>query len=280
MSAFREKRARRHLPAALLCIGLLSLSAPAAAQSSADDLARRHFESGVAYLEESDYENALKAFEKSYELSRRPEILLNIAVVHERLGTPSAAIAALRQYLTEAPEGEHVETVRRRIENLEKRQASAPSSATPAPAASSTPPQEAPAPAPPASAQGAPAAAPTPAKNAPAEAASSGRNRSPAFIALGIGAAATAGAVITGIVAQREYDEKKDTCRPCSESDLALGKGMALANTVLLGVAVAAVGVGVTLYLSDTPDEPVARSVDLGVAVLPAGAAMSGRVRF
>ena len=121
MSAFGEKHACRRFPAALLCVGLLSLAAPASAQSSADDLARRHFESGVAYLEESDYENALRAFEKSYELSRRPEILLNIAVVHERLGTLSDAIAALRQYLAEAPEGEHVETVRRRIENLEKR---------------------------------------------------------------------------------------------------------------------------------------------------------------
>ncbi len=277
MSAFGEKHACRRFPAALLCVGLLSLAAPASAQSSADDLARRHFESGVAYLEESDYENALRAFEKSYELSRRPEILLNIAVVHERLGTLSDAIAALRQYLAEAPEGEHVETVRRRIENLEKRLPTQ-SAAEPSASASreTTPPVE-PAATPPASS----GAAPAPAQHRAIEKAPPAPNRSPAFIALGIGAAATAGAVLTGLVAQLEYDEKKESCvRPCPDSELALGKGMALANTVLAGVAVVAVGVGVTLYLSSEEEAPTASSVDLAVGALPAGAGLTGRVRF
>src|SRR3954468_7689542 len=57
--------------AALACAGCLC-GATVHAQSTADDLARRHFDSGVAYLEESDYDNALKAFQKAYDLSKRP----------------------------------------------------------------------------------------------------------------------------------------------------------------------------------------------------------------
>src|SRR5438045_6655545 len=77
---FGKKLRMARLAASLAsCIGLLS--AAGQAQSTSDDLARRHFESGAAYLEESDYDNALKAFEKAYELSKRPEILLNIATV-------------------------------------------------------------------------------------------------------------------------------------------------------------------------------------------------------
>src|SRR3954469_4123063 len=88
------------------------------AQSTSDDLARRHFDSGVAYLEESDYDNALKAFQKAYELSKRPEILLNIATVHERQGALPSAVAALKGYLEASPQGQHVETVKLRIQNL------------------------------------------------------------------------------------------------------------------------------------------------------------------
>src|SRR5215203_4802990 len=74
-------------------------SATGHAQSTSDDLARRHFDSGVAYLEESDYDNALKAFQKAYDLSKRPEILLNVATVHERQSDLSSAVAALKAYL-------------------------------------------------------------------------------------------------------------------------------------------------------------------------------------
>src|SRR5262245_55565572 len=70
---------------------------------AADELARKHFDSAVAYLDEIDYENALKAFQKSYDLSHRPEILLNIATVHEKRGDVPSAIEALKRYLAEAP---------------------------------------------------------------------------------------------------------------------------------------------------------------------------------
>src|SRR5258706_7672870 len=107
--------------AAILASALWLCSSTARAQSTSDDLARRHFDSGVAYLEESDYDNALKAFQKAYDLSKRPEILLNIATVHERQSDLPSAVASLQAYLEAAPQGEHVETVKLRIQNLEKR---------------------------------------------------------------------------------------------------------------------------------------------------------------
>src|SRR5688572_26618057 len=90
---------------ALAAVGVLGLVQPALGQDS-DELARKHFESGVAYLQESDYENALRAFEKSYELSKRPEILLNIATVNERRNDLKGAITALEKFLATAPESD------------------------------------------------------------------------------------------------------------------------------------------------------------------------------
>src|SRR5688572_10931398 len=98
----------------------LTFAAPAFSQTPTDELARKHFDSAVAYLEENDLESALKAFEKSYALSRRPEILLNIATVQERRGELKAAVEALDRYLKLAPENERTPSVRERKAKLEK----------------------------------------------------------------------------------------------------------------------------------------------------------------
>ncbi len=62
----RGTRQRSRFWASLVALAIASQSASAFGQGdSPDDLARRHFESGVAYLQEADYENALKAFEST-----------------------------------------------------------------------------------------------------------------------------------------------------------------------------------------------------------------------
>jgi tetratricopeptide (TPR) repeat protein len=274
----RKRRRWLGLGSAPLVSALLLLwSSPVLAQSSPDDLARRHFESGVAYLEESDYENALAAFRKAHELSPRPEILLNIATVHERLGQLPDAVTALRRYLAAAPNGEHAETVRRRVENLEKRIGEAsPSPAEappPAPAAASPPPAPPPVAPPP--------VAPPPVASSPEAKAS----RVPAFVALGVGAAGVVGAVVTGILAKGEYDDAEKSCKPaCTDDELASGRGLALTSTILTGVAVAGVGVGVTLLLlepgkSDAPGASMPR-LQLGVRATPSGPTVAGELRF
>jgi tetratricopeptide (TPR) repeat protein len=215
-------------------------------------MARRHFESGVAYLQESDYESALRAFEKAYELSKRPEIQLNIATVHERQGRLTDAIASLERYLSEAPDGEHIETVKLRISNLRKRLETEPGAPgteapkpepAPAPPPAATPPPAAPAPAPPAAA---PAARPEP-------------NRIPAYVAFGVGGVAAAGAVLTGIFAKAEYDNAETECQQaCSDDELSTGRTLAVTSTVLTGVAIVGAALGVTLWLTtDSGEEQV-----------------------
>lgn len=240
---------------ALCCLALLGAHATAFAQSSSDDLARRHFESGVAYLEESDYDNALQAFQKAYDLSKRPEILLNIATVHERKAELSAAIDSLSQFLSVAPQGdEHIDAVKLRIENLRKRladaAANAPAGSTPAGGAP-IPAAPAPSAAPAAPAAAAPAPSPLPAP----EPSTAHRSRLPAFFALGIGGLAVGGAVISGIIANTDYNDAKTSCSPaCTDSQLSPGRTLALTSTILTGVAIVGLGVGVTLLLTSGPD--------------------------
>ncbi len=259
------------LVALLAASVLLSPIASRAQGDTADELARRHFESGAAYLEESDYENALRAFQKAYELSKRPEILLNIATVQERRGDIAGALSALRDYLAVAPEGEPVDTVQLRIQNLEKRQPNDPPPAAP-PAQPATPPE------PPA------VSAPPPASAPPAPAAPSTRpGRTPIFVAFGIGAVAAGGAVITGVLAQNKYDDLKSSCSPnCSDSALSPARGLALSSTLLTGAAVIGVGVGVTLLVLEKPSEPQARGPRLQLALTPTpgGAAAHAFWRF
>jgi tetratricopeptide (TPR) repeat protein len=251
---------------------LVSASARGQTGVTADDLARRHFESGVAYLEESDYENALRAFYKAHDLSKRAEILLNIAVVQERRGDVPGAIAALRQYISEAPNSDDVETVELRIRNLEKRRLAAP------------PPVPAPAPVAPPLAATPPPAARAPAPSAPSSAPSSAvrPSRTPIFAALSVGAIATGGAVLTGLLAQNDYQRAKSECSPrCSDADLASGRVLALTSTLLTGVALAGVGVGVTLLLLEEPrDQPASGSLALSLVPVSTGARASAAWSF
>lgn len=220
---------------------LLCMLGVASAQT-ADERAKQHFESGVAYLQESDYDNALRAFEKAYELSRRPEVLLNIATVHERTGAFASAIAALEKYLQAKPSGEHSETVSARVGNLKRRLAE---KAKEEPAPKVVPPP----PPPVAESKPQPAPAPAPRDDMPP-------NRVPAYVAFGIGAVAAGGAVLTGVLAKGEHDDAKDNCSPsCSDDDLSGGRALALTSTILTGVAIVGAGVGAVLWFG-TDDSP------------------------
>lgn len=257
---------------ALAC-GVWLASATGHAQSTSDDLARRHFDSGVAYLEESDYDSALKAFQKAYDLSKRPEILLNVATVHERRSDLASAVAALKGYLEAAPQGEHVETVKLRIQNLEKRI----SEQDKAKAAESSP-NVAPAPPPATSNQApvapAPAPSPAPRREEP--------NRMPAFISLGVGGVLAGASLVTGLVAKSKYDDAKSSCSPgCSDSQLSSSRAFAITSTVLTGAAVLGVSLGVALLLTTDDSEPVGKGAPrFDVALSPTAAAASAAWSF
>jgi len=244
---------RRSLVLAAWVLALLCFApAEAAAQASSDELARRHFDSGAAYLEESDYENALKAFQKAYELSKRPAILINVATVEERRGNPEGAIAALRQYLELEPNGEHAETTRLRLQNLEKRASEAPPPVVPVPVPAPEPAKPQPKPEP-AAAQKEDAGAP---------------DRTPAYVAFGIGGVAAIGAVVTGLLANAQYQDAKSSCAPaCSDSEVSSGRTLATVSTIATGVAVIGAGFGVVLWLSSPSADSAAASARVRVGL-------------
>ncbi len=268
----RKVRPGAALAAAALACFFASSAPPASAQSSSDDLARRHFESGVAYLEESDYDSALVAFQKAYDLSKRPEILLNLATVQERKGDLTAAVAALHAYLDAAPEGEHMTTVKLRLQNLDKRRTEQ-AERKPAPAE--------PPPAPPPPTTAVPQPAPQP--SAPPASPRLEQSRLPAFISLGVGGLMAGGALATGLVAKAKYDDAEETCGHfCRDDQLSSSRTFALTSTVLTGAAVLGVGLGVVLLLTTPETEAEVGGVvpRWDVAVTPRAAAASAAWTF
>lgn len=250
--------------------GLIALAPPAGADTD-DEAARAHFESGTAYLSRSDYDDALREFKAAYDLSKRPELLLNIATVYERMGRPRDAVDALTQFLNEAPEN-HPErgTVQHRIENLKKRipEGESAGAATVADAGAPT---------------STTAAPPSTAASPPQAERESAPSKLPAMIALGVGGAATIGAVVTGIIAKVKYDDAKDSCKhTCPDSTVAPINRLALVSDILTGVAIVGVGVGTVLLItsSGSSEKPTGVVPRLRVDVGSHGAAAGATWRF
>jgi tetratricopeptide (TPR) repeat protein len=237
-------------------------------------MARRHFESGVAYYEQAEYEEALRAFEKAYELSSRPELLINVANVQERLGRLDQAIAALEKFLASSPEAELAETTRLRLETLRKKKDEQETAAVapgpgPAPAPPETP------------AERAESAPPTTAAEPPAES-----NRIPAYVLFGVAGATAAGSLVTGLLASSEHSDAEQRCSPgCTDEELASGRALSITSTVLTGVAVVAAGVGAVLFFNGASSEGATEGRSgagptLSLDLAPASAAARARWRF
>lgn len=74
------------------------------ASPSRDEEARSLYEAGRAAFESGDLERALEHFERSYQLSMRPELLFNMANVQDRLGHDADALRSFESYVDLAPE--------------------------------------------------------------------------------------------------------------------------------------------------------------------------------
>jgi hypothetical protein len=83
---------------ALFCVSIAVVQ-PAHAQTAAErSLARQQFQDGVAAARESDWERALEAFQRSYELLPRPLTLLNLAGAYAQTGRLVEAAEAYRMF--------------------------------------------------------------------------------------------------------------------------------------------------------------------------------------
>jgi tetratricopeptide (TPR) repeat protein len=93
---------------------------PNAEQNETDTEARRLFKEGDKQYAEGDYEGAVRAFEKAYELSKQPALKYNLANAYERLARYEAALDALKSYEPHAPADQR-EVIKRRIGKLQER---------------------------------------------------------------------------------------------------------------------------------------------------------------
>lgn len=112
------------------------LAVPVNAQvpdSSRDEEARRLFQAGQIAYEDARYADALGYFERSYELSQRPELLFNIGQTADRLRDDERAIAAFERYVELLPDAENRRQVEVRLDILRTR--STPVADPPAPSA-------------------------------------------------------------------------------------------------------------------------------------------------
>ncbi|PID38316.1 MAG: hypothetical protein CSB49_06240 [Proteobacteria bacterium] len=90
------------------------------AQSAADlEVAKQQFLLGKTYYDQAAYDKALRHFQESYRLSKRADLLYNIARCFESLAQLKKAIEHYRLYLKKT--GKNDATVNARIRNLEAR---------------------------------------------------------------------------------------------------------------------------------------------------------------
>lgn len=78
-------------------------AAPAGAAPSQESLARIHYAAGEQEYARGRWREALREFQIGYDLSPRPEFLLNFAQVYRKLGDYPRAIAECERFLATAP---------------------------------------------------------------------------------------------------------------------------------------------------------------------------------
>lgn len=92
---------------------------PRTAAAQSDEAARAAFDAGRHAYADADYPLALAEFNRSYELSQKPELLYNIGMTLERLRRDREAIDAFERYLSEVPQADNRQVVSRRLQALQ-----------------------------------------------------------------------------------------------------------------------------------------------------------------
>jgi hypothetical protein len=223
----------------LALTALVLVAAPSRARGSEEDeVARAHFLSGQAYYDQANYDDALREFQEAYRVSKRPALLYNLALCHERLGHLDEAVAALESYLAEDRTATDRASVESRIRNLKKTISERP------------PPAPAPRPA------AAPAAAVAAPPLAPKPATPPRRRRVATWVVGALSLGMYAGGVVSGAIALDRGDRLHSHCPtdthscmyPGKQDDIDTGNAAAIATDVLWPVATGALVTAVILY--------------------------------
>jgi tetratricopeptide (TPR) repeat protein len=247
MQHLQRSLAATYSLAAVLLLGAApasaqDLPAPAARALTPDERARELYLRGDRLYAEGNYVEAVVAFERAYELSRRPALLYDMANALERLGRYEEALRRLEQYIPHAPEHQRNSVLKRmaslqaRAEEQHRRErgdAQAPAS---------------------------------PVLQANESAASSAPGDRPErevpWLGYAIGGAGVAGiglGVVFGLSAAGARSDAEDLCVEDGDGTLCpssarvfidRGESRALLADIAFGLGIAAVGVGVYLVLS------------------------------
>jgi tetratricopeptide (TPR) repeat protein len=126
------------------------VESPPAQQAQADDQARGHFDAGQAHYERGDYAAAVQAFSEALRISKKPELLYNLAQAERLNGDCAAALQHYREFQTAARDApadlsEKIAEMERCVADAAKLDAGKEKSA---PAAAALPPPPPPRPAP------------------------------------------------------------------------------------------------------------------------------------
>ncbi len=216
------------------------------AQVSASDqeAAKAHFLAGSSYYESANYSDAVKEFNEAYRLSKRPDLLYNIALGYERLGDFDNAISTLKRYLVEKLNAPDRNLIEARIKNLERLR------------------EERLRP---------PAPTPTPQPDKPVAQESAPRSKRSlgtlgyAGIGTGaVGALLLLGSVGTGLTAKKKSDQllrecpTRMNCDPRLQAVQTSGKRFAVATDAMIGIGAVALVAGVALIVVDLVRKPKA----------------------
>jgi tetratricopeptide (TPR) repeat protein len=256
----------------LLLASLLSLLVATTARAETDDaLAKQYYKLGEELYNRADYEGALKQFNQSYLISKRPALLYNMARCHESLGQHEKAIEVYNDYLRSNPENPAV--IQARIANLkrliEKRKEATPvPTPTPAPTTAPSPePSPAPTPAPPVDTEKRPL-------------------RWPGWITLGAGGAMLVTGLALGLRAKTKESQLEDANAQgldylSVKKDEDAGRALSTASIALTVAGGVAAATGAVLLILDARRRPAAeRRAWLLPVVAIDGWALTGGLRF
>jgi Tfp pilus assembly protein PilF len=241
-------RLRLPLMSAAFGVAALLQTGTAVAQQKADDeRGRFHFQAGASYYEAGDYEDALREFQRAYEVSKRPELFYNLSLCHQQLGHLSEAAKYLERYLQEVENVPNRVNLERRLDNLKARLAAGEGEAPPAPGHDGQTEQ--------------PANAGQPGVGTfEGDTRAAGVDRTdakrgvplPAIIAWAAGGTLILGSVITGSMALSEKSRVDDLpCAPsatCTSDDVAKLNRLARTTDVLLFTGLAGAVAGTVLF--------------------------------
>lgn len=250
----------------MACILLWQPLARAQDDAAASE-ARAAFQAGQAAYAAGRFPAALTYFERAYELTEEPDILYNIATVHDRLRHDREALEAYRGYLAGRPEAEDRANVEARIRALEGTLAEAEAQAAAAAAARAEAEAEAEAHA------AVPVAEPTAAEPTTRTVQRDAGPGPWALIGIG-GAAAITGGVLVGLAFADIDAVESGAPRPWGEVSDAAERA-----PILSGVGFAAIGVGVAAVIGGVVWAAVGGGEEqIEVGLGPGGVRLRGRL--